>query len=147
VASLALVVEDGDDAPINLQSARAVITVPDLFLAAPEGTYTLLVGQPGASPARYELARARDLVFSVAAATLEAGRLEENPVFAAPPPESRTEQYALWAVLALAVLTLTALTLRLARREDASEEAKPGAGGEPKPAPKQKPAPEQKPEH
>lgn len=124
--SFALIVDDGDDAPIDLRGARAVIAVPDLFLAAPEGDYTLLVGHPGAPAARYELARARDLVLSVSAAQLAASPLEKNAAFAPPPPESRVEQYALWAVLAIAAIALSALTLRLARREGEPDPPAPG---------------------
>lgn len=115
--SFGLIVDDGDDAPIELQAAKAEVLVPDLFLAAPEGDYTLLVGQPAAPAARYELARARDLVLSVSAEPMEAGPLQRNPAFSPPPAESKTEQYALWAVLAIAAIALSALTLRLARRE------------------------------
>lgn len=126
VASLSLLVEDGDDAPIDLRGARAVTPTHDLFLVAPEGAYTLLVGQPGASPPRYELAGERDLVVSVKKAPIEAGQLEGNPAFAPPPTPTTTpttpttpesSQHILWAVLALAVVTLGALTLKLARRE------------------------------
>jgi hypothetical protein len=71
-------------------------------------------------------------VLSVSAEPMEPGPLQKNPEFAPPPAESRTEQYALWAVLAIAAIALSALTLRLARSEN-----------EPDP-PEQKP--EQKPE-
>jgi hypothetical protein len=146
--SFALVVDDGDDAPIDLRGAKALVAVPDLFLAAPEGEYTLLVGQPRAPAARYELARARDLVLSVSAAPLEAGALQKNPAFEPPPAESRTEQYALWAVLAIAAIALSALTLRLARGEGDPQEPKKAPAQELKkeqtPDAKQEPAPEAK---
>lgn len=119
--SFALIVDDGDDAPIDLKAAKSTIMVPDLFLAAPAGDYTLLVGQPAAPAARYELGRARDLVLSVSAEPMEAGPLQKNPAFSPPPAESKTEQYALWAVLAIAAIALSALTLRLARREGAPD--------------------------
>jgi hypothetical protein len=146
--SFALIVDDGDDAPIDLRGAKALVAVPDLFLAAPEGEYTLLVGQPRAPAARYELARARDLVLSVSAAPLEAGALQKNPAFEPPPAESRTEQYALWAVLAIAAIALSALTLRLARGEGDPQEPKKAPAQELKkeqtPDAKQEPAPEAK---
>jgi hypothetical protein len=138
--SFALIVDDGDDAPIDLQGAKAEVLVPDLFLAAPEGDYTLLVGQAAAPPARYELARARDLVLSVGAAKVEAGPLQKNPGFEPPPAESKTEQYALWAVLAIAAIALSALTLRLARREGEPDSPEPKQ--EPKPQPQPEPQPQ-----
>jgi len=144
--SFALIVDDGDDAPIDLEGAKASVAVPDLYLAAPAGDYTLLVGQPRAAAARYELARARDLVLSVSAEPIEAGSIEKNPEFAPPPGESRTAQYALWAVLAIAAIALSALTLRLARREGEADPAEPKREAKPEPKPEPTPEPEPKPE-
>lgn len=117
VTKIELVVVDGDEAPIDLRGARAVIPLPDLYVVAPAGSYTLFVGQATASAPRYELSQARELVFSVSTAAIEASPLEANPGYKEPEPKGRRESFVLWAVLVLAVLTLGALTLRLANRE------------------------------
>src|SRR5207244_840348 len=49
VVALELVVQDGDDAPLEFRAARARLVLPELFLAAPAGDYFLLVGDPKAS--------------------------------------------------------------------------------------------------
>lgn len=133
VMSLDLIVEDGDDAPLEIRGAKALIAVPDLYVVAPPGSYTLLAGLTAAAAPRYELAGARDLVLSVSAPASSLGALGPNPAFVPKPPPSFTESYALWAVLALAVVTLGALTLKLAHNEGQ-------AGGAPKGDPPAKPA-------
>src|SRR2546429_212866 len=55
VVALELVVQDGDDAPLEFRAARARLVLPELFLAAPAGDYFLLVGDPKASAPSYEL--------------------------------------------------------------------------------------------
>ena len=118
--SLALVIEDGDDAPLSLTRARAAFTVPDLLLVAPSGEYALLVGDPGAAPPRYDLARAREAIVGAAAGVIETGPLGLSPthkVKGAEAAEGGPEQLALWGALGLAVVVLAGLALRLARQE------------------------------
>ncbi len=117
---LALVIEDGDDAPLALTKGRAAFTVPDLLLVAPSGDYALLVGDPGASPPRYDLAPAREAILGAAAGVIETGPLGLSPTHRVPVtanPEGGPEQYALWGALGLAVVVLAGLALRLARHE------------------------------
>lgn len=121
VSALALVIEDGDDAPLSLPRARAAFTVPDLLLVAPSGEYALLIGDPRAAPPRYDLARARDAILGASAGVIEAGPLGLSPTHRVAAAESReggAEQYALWGALGLAVVVLAGLALRLARREE-----------------------------
>jgi hypothetical protein len=127
VQTLELVVDDGDDAPLAFIAARASVLLPEVFLAAPAGAYSLLVGNPDAAPPSYELARARELVLAVASAPATVGPLGENPDysfrarFTGGGGAARTmPRVLLWTALGVAVLVLTALTLRLARREEAS---------------------------
>ena len=47
---LELRVADGDDAPLVFRGARVSIPSPTLFLAAPDGDYRILVGDPSAGP-------------------------------------------------------------------------------------------------
>lgn len=119
--ALELSVVDGDDAPLALTAVEARLPVADLFFAGPEGVYTLLLGNPEDSPPRYELERVRDVVLAVASGDAVASSLEENPAFSS---RSRlatvkgAQQILLWSVLGAAVLLLTFLTFRLARKEE-----------------------------
>ncbi len=120
VVALELVVQDGDDAPLEFRAARARLVLPELFLAAPAGDYFLLVGDPKASAPSYELARVRDVVLAVSSAPVEAKASGPNPDYsrARLAIERRGDlvpQVLLWSVLVAAVVVLTALTLRLAR--------------------------------
>lgn len=120
VARLELKIEDGDDAPLTIRSIVARSTVPDVFLAAPAGEYTLLLGAPDAAPPSYELARVRDVVLSVAAEEVRAEPLSKNPGYrlsARLTQGKGPERTLLWAALIAVVVVLGALTLRLARAD------------------------------
>jgi len=120
VLALELVVEDGDDAPLVFDRIVARSRRSAVYVAAPTGSYTLLLGNPKSSAPRYELERVRRTVLAVPSAEIAAGALEANPDFSL---RSRMagaggmQQVALWVVLGLAVLLLAGLTLRLARQE------------------------------
>jgi hypothetical protein len=119
VRSLELVVEDGDDAPLALRSVRARVPVDDVYLAAPQGDYVLLLGSPDAAPPRYEIERARDVVLAVQADENRPGPLEKNSGFRATARLAQgrgPQQAALWAALIVAVVGLAGFTLYLARR-------------------------------
>ncbi|MEP7121186.1 MAG: hypothetical protein ABJE95_09765 [Byssovorax sp.] len=120
LGELALVIDDGDDAPLTLTKARAAFTVPDLLLVAPSGEYALLVGDPTAAPPKYDLARAREAILGATAGVIETGPLGLSPTHRVPVAEGQEggpEQLALWAALGLAVVVLAGLALRLARHE------------------------------
>jgi hypothetical protein len=113
-----LTVDDGDDAPLELRSAAVRVPLPALYFAAPTGGYALLLGDPDAEPARYELERVRGVVLAVAAGDAGTGEIEENPAFSrASRLAGRSTTVLLWVAVALAVAVLIALTLRLARSE------------------------------
>jgi hypothetical protein len=135
VDKLALVVEDGDEAPLPLAAARVTVPVPELVLVAPAGAYTLVTGEAEARPPRYEIAGARDQVLAAPAGEAEAGPLARNPRHREPVRVEEREQWALWGAMALAVALLGALALRLARREGQGGEGKKAeaktGGGEP----------------
>jgi len=131
VYGLALVVEDGDDAPLPVSSARARIPVADLFVAAPAGQYFLLLGNADEQAPHYELAAVRDVVLAVSSSAVAAGAVEKNPAYnlrarlaTGERPKQLVQQAVLWIVLALAVGVLTLVTVRLVRR--GSEETKDG---------------------
>jgi hypothetical protein len=124
VHSLRLLVDDGNEAPLALRVVAARLPLPELYLTAPEGSYFLLVGNSADTAPSYELARVRDIVLAVSSAALPAGPLDANPAYSAsaqPLDRGRLEQAFFWIVLVLTVAILGTVTLRLARREGASE--------------------------
>jgi hypothetical protein len=117
---LELLVEDGDDAPLVWSRAEARFPVPEVYFAAPEGSYELLVGNPEEEAPSYELARVRGVVLSVRSTEVEAGPLEPNPAYRASlgwATSAGLQHLLLWGAVLLAVVLLTVLTLRLARGE------------------------------
>jgi hypothetical protein len=122
VRSLTLVVDDGDEAPLPISSARAGLPLAELRLLAPPGAYTVLVGDPTAEPPRYEIARLRDRILAAEAPPCTAGALLPNARHAPHgtslgPRRENVEQLALWGVLGLAVVALAGLALRMSRQE------------------------------
>lgn len=132
VSRIELVVEDGSDAPIELERVELSIPSLSLFLAAPRGEYRLFAGDEGASPPDYEVARAADLVLSVRAADGEVGAPSANPAHVTPPwyESADLSTWIVWAVLVLAVLALGLVTLRVARAAPSEEPEQPPPGEE-----------------
>jgi hypothetical protein len=121
--SLELRILDGDDAPLAWTSVEALVPLPELFFAAPEGDYALLFGDPQARRPRYELEGVRDLVLAVGSTAVVAGDLAENPdrgQFSRFRRGERWQQVLLWSVLVLAALVLAGITLKLARQDPTS---------------------------
>ena len=130
--SLQLVVEDGDDAPLPVTSARIRVPLAELYVVAPAGRYSLLLGNPAEPPPNYEIASVRPVILAVQSGGADAGALEPNPQF------SRTARLAqsgardtviLWGVIGLAIVGLGGLTLRLARSPAKSGGPKPNGNG------------------
>ncbi|TMB44038.1 MAG: DUF3999 domain-containing protein [Deltaproteobacteria bacterium] len=125
IDGLELVVEDGDDASLAFRAARARLRLPEVYLAAPAGEYSLLVGDPEATAPDYELARMRDVVLALTSAPVVTQAPGPNPDYSARARLTSGErlqgtlaQAVLWAVLLAAVAVLVLLTLRLARSGD-----------------------------
>jgi hypothetical protein len=118
-SSLALEVEDGDDAPLRFTSASVRVDVPRLYVLAEPGDYRLLLGNALDAAPSYDVARARELILSVAFQDTPLGPLGDNPDYrtsarlAAGDAPSRV---LLWVVLSVAVAALGAVTLRLVRQ-------------------------------
>ncbi|MGE0784427.1 MAG: hypothetical protein AB7S26_01975 [Sandaracinaceae bacterium] len=134
VTALELAVDDGGDAPMAWSAVELDLDAPVLYLAAPDGDYRVLVGDAEASPASYEIERARELVLSANAAEALSGEASVNPSYAPPAWWSRGGGWSwlVWIVLALAIAVLGLLTWRAARTSD---------GGDPPPPPPEGPAP------
>jgi hypothetical protein len=129
VTALSLFIDDGDEAPLAVVAARASFPVVDLRLVAPAGEYSLIVGDAEAHPPRYEIAHARAAVLAARAGVVEAGPLERSRQYKAREGKGiDREQMALWGVMIFAIAALGALTLRLARREEAAEPPGEGEG-------------------
>jgi hypothetical protein len=123
VKRMELRVEDGDDAPLVLRSIRARGPVPEVYLAAPAGSYTMLLGADDSAAPRYELERVRDVVLAVGAGDVRSEPIEPNPDYklsARFMQGKGREQAILWGAIIAAVVVLGALTLRLARHHPAS---------------------------
>ncbi len=119
VDRLELVVDDGDDAPLPIRTAAARGPIDDVFVAAPAGAYSLLLGAEGLEPPRYELERARAVVLSVAAGDIQEKPMEKNPDFRVATrftKGSGPAQVLIWVLLIAAVAILGGLTLKLARQ-------------------------------
>ncbi len=120
VVSLKLTIDDGDDAPLAIRSARGRVTLPEIYLTAPAGRYLLLMGSGAPEAPRYELERVRDVVLAVQAAPIAAAAVEANRDFSLRGRLGGTvmrQKLLLWAVLVGAAVVLTGMTLRLARRD------------------------------
>jgi hypothetical protein len=120
VVSLKLTIDDGDDAPLTIRSARARVILPEIYLTAPAGRYVLLLGSGAPEAPRYELERVRDVVLAVQAAPIAAAPVEANKDFSLRGrlggPAER-QKIILWIVLIGAAVVLAVVTLRLARRD------------------------------
>lgn len=119
VVSLELEMEDGDNAPLGWRSVQARVPLPELYVLAPPGNYRLLLDNPQASPPRYDIERARELVLSVASELQAPGPLGDNPGFRSSARFASGDGAVgavLWGVLGLAVIVLGGLTFRLARQ-------------------------------
>jgi hypothetical protein len=120
VVRLELEIEDGDDAPLDIRRVEARSSAPDVYTAAAAGAYDLLLGFPDAVAPVYELERIRSTILTVPAGEVATGELEPNPVYSSASRLSRSggaQQFLLWGVLGLAVITLVVVTLRAARQE------------------------------
>jgi hypothetical protein len=122
VTELALVVGNGDEAPLSLAGVRALCPLSELYVAAPPGDYALLAGDPDAEAPQYEIAALRAPVLGVPAVDAATQPGGPNPAFSRSAATARRiaggrvlPRVAVWIVLALAVVVLTLLTLRLVR--------------------------------
>jgi hypothetical protein len=115
-AALGLEVANGDNAPLTLQRADAVVWVPRLTFKAAAGEYRLLFGNPEAAAPTYDLADLRQDVLAYSAIPIESSALQ---------PPTPNADYArgardvlsslergplLWTALAFSIVALLWLT-------------------------------------
>ncbi|MBN2369304.1 MAG: DUF3999 family protein [Vicinamibacteria bacterium] len=122
VRELTLEIDEGDNAPLTLKSASAVVRVPRIVFKAALGSYRLLLGNPRAETPRYDIATLRNEVLCYSSRVAGAAPSEPNPgyrrgfadSFSRTPPT-----LALWLVLGISVLALLFLTVHVLRKADA----------------------------
>lgn len=124
IHELELVIDDGDDAPLAFHQVTARASLPELFLVAPAGTYSLLIGNPDVKAPRYELERVRSVVLAVSSNLATVAPLEANRDYSLAAslrgedgPGSLLQAGLVWGVLLVAVAVLGILTLRVARQQ------------------------------
>ena len=123
IDSLELIIEDGNDAPLTFERIEGGFPLPEVYFVAPEGDYSLLVGNPEVTAPTYELERVRGIVLAVKSSDASSEPLIANAAFSAAArlgTEAGAQQALLWVALGLAVAVLAGLTLKLARREQPS---------------------------
>ncbi len=130
---LELEIENGDNAPLVLSSAEALVRVPRLTFQAGAGAYRLLLGNAEAAAPQYDLASLRREVLAYSAVPATLGASRANPAFRgfagdllgdAPPT------LLLWGTLLATVAALLWLTMRVLRQPPAAGPPDPGADGD-----------------
>ncbi|MEZ5285371.1 MAG: DUF3999 family protein [Vicinamibacterales bacterium] len=125
---LGLEIQDGDNQPLTMLQASAVVRVPRITFKATPGAYRLLLGNPDAARPSYELDGLRREVLAYSAVPLTV----DGEVLAGPNPAYTTgvgdllrlapPRAVLWIALGVAVAVLLALTARILRRETPSSQ-------------------------
>lgn len=112
---MTLEIDDGDNAPLELRSAVAVVRVPRIVFKAAPGKLRLLLGNRGAEPPRYDIAGLRGELLAYSALGASAGALSDNHG-ASESLFSRLQAVPgnalVWAAIVVAMVALVALTLR-----------------------------------
>ncbi|MBN2432718.1 MAG: DUF3999 family protein [Acidobacteria bacterium] len=130
-----LVVENGDNPPLDIRRVTFYWIRRNLFLAARDtgGTYTIHVGNPQVAPPNYDLRNfiRADNWFLQSYQPLPVGELRPNPDYVAPvltDGKNRLEQIILTAAVILVVVLLAAWLVTLLRRGTETKPP-PGPGG------------------
>lgn len=127
IDSLSLTIHDGDEAPLIFNSIKVRAPVPEIFLTAPPGEYSLLVGNPEELKPDYELAHVRDIILAVGSDEAASGGIQANPKFsvrARLATGGGPQRVVFWVGLGIAVAVLILITLKLARSESPSSQGK-----------------------
>jgi hypothetical protein len=123
VVTLGLEVADGDNAPLTLQKAEAVVWVPRVTFKAAAGTYRLLFGNADATAPTYDLDALRQDVLAYSAIPLDGPALQPaaaNADYAPGAPVVVMHRLqrgpVLWTVLGLSIVGLVWLTWTILTR-------------------------------
>jgi hypothetical protein len=112
---MTLEVDDGDNAPLNLQNAVAIVRVPRIVFKAAPGNLQLLLGNRGAEAPRYDIAGLRSELLAYSALKAQAGALSVNQG-ASETLFSRFDRAPrgalVWTAILVAIVALVGLTLR-----------------------------------
>ncbi len=112
---LTLEVDDGDNAPLDLRSAVAIVRVPRIVFKAAPGNLRLLLGNRGAEAPRYDIAGLRSELLAYSAIAAHAGVLGDNQ--ASRPSlfsgfDTAPRGALVWTAIIVAIIALVAVTLR-----------------------------------
>ena len=132
LSEVELQIDEGDNAPLSLGAARALVRVPRLTFKASSGEYRLLLGNRDASGPRYDMAGLRQEVLAYSAVRVEAGSREANPSYRrlfSEHLEAAPSTLVLWTTLLLAAALLLLLTARVLRAAPAPPEEPDGDRG------------------
>lgn len=110
-----LEVDDGDNAPLDVRSATAIVRVPRIVFKAAPGDLRLLLGNRGAEAPRYDIAGLRSELLAYSAIAAHAGALAENQgarpgIFSG--LETAPRGALVWTAIIVALITLVGLTLK-----------------------------------
>jgi hypothetical protein len=113
--AMTLEVDDGDNAPLDLRSAVAIVRVPRIVFKAAPGNLRLLLGNRGAEAPRYDIAGLRSELLAYSAIAAHAGALAENQ--GSRPGllsgfETAPRGAVVWAAIIVAIVALVGLTLK-----------------------------------
>jgi len=118
LGEMTLEVDDGDNAPLEIRSAHAVVRVPRVVFKAAPGALRLLLGNRSATSPRYDLAGLRGELLAYSAITARAGAMRENRnarrnwrgLF-----DSAPRSAVVWGAILVALVALVGLTVRTIR--------------------------------
>lgn len=118
LGEMRLEMDDGDNAPLDIRSAHAVVRVPRVVFKAAPGSLRLLLGNSTAPAPRYDIAGLRGELLAYSAVPARAGDMTENRnarrnwsgLFDAAPRSA-----VVWGAILIALVALVGLTVRTIR--------------------------------
>ena len=115
LGALTLEVDDGDNAPLDIKSAVAIVRVPRIVFKAAPGNLRLLLGNRGAEAPRYDIAGLRSELLAYSAIAAHAGALGDNQASRPslfPGFDTAPRGTLVWTAIIVAIIALVGLTLK-----------------------------------
>jgi Protein of unknown function (DUF3999) len=109
VGAIELVIDEGDNAPLPIASAKLLLPSSALRFYHPGTTLSLLYGNPRANPPRYDLALLAPRLFGEPAHELSLGPVDAQAA------EETPDRKIFWIAIAVAAVVLMVLLARLLR--------------------------------